>query len=106
MTALTFFAGEHLHELDCCALCQSVWLDAGEFEKLPPPRPDSSEELSPKARAALALVEVELLAQSEELKREQYRKRKQSVWTDDATAGVFEDIIPKVLQALLGKRIW
>ena len=50
--------------LDVCRLCQFVWFDPREFAQLPPlPPPPAEPELPPEARQALAMVQVELIAE-------------------------------------------
>lgn len=46
-------------ELDHCPLCNLVWFDRGELEAIPHVPPPVEEELSPKAREALALYKIQ-----------------------------------------------
>jgi len=51
-------------DLDYCGLCNSVWFDPGEDQAVPTPPPaPSEEELSPKAREALALYQLKSQAE-------------------------------------------
>jgi membrane associated rhomboid family serine protease/Zn-finger nucleic acid-binding protein len=45
-------------ELDYCALCNQVWFDPKEYQSVPPPPPDRSQELSPRCREALAMYKL------------------------------------------------
>ncbi|MEM1441704.1 MAG: rhomboid family intramembrane serine protease [Verrucomicrobiota bacterium] len=50
-------------ELDVCRSCQFFWLDLGEDESLPERSSETSKpELSPEAKKAFALLEIELIA--------------------------------------------
>lgn len=53
--------------LDVCRTCQFVWFDAQEFEALPPlpPKPVVVDPLPPAARQALAIAQVERMAQEQ-----------------------------------------
>lgn len=61
-------ADNTLH-LDVCTGCHFVWFDPREFESLPKlaPKPVEREQLSPKAREALALAKLEALNQQSSL---------------------------------------
>lgn len=59
--------------LDLCPHCYVIWLDRAEWESLParPSSPGSEEELSPRAREALALAKLKQMKKREELQGEE-----------------------------------
>jgi membrane associated rhomboid family serine protease/Zn-finger nucleic acid-binding protein len=66
MTEVPIIAAEgKTTHLDVCTGCHFVWFDRREFEALPkiPVQPSEPETLSPKAREALALAQLEVLKQ-------------------------------------------
>jgi membrane associated rhomboid family serine protease len=54
-----------MHTIDVCSHCQFLWLDAGEWDKLPHVAlPKSAPELSPQAREAFAIQEVRRISEA------------------------------------------
>lgn len=60
MTRCSLSAPQGPLELDYCRLCNQVWFDPTEYQSIPhAPPPDTSRELSPRSREALAIYRLE-----------------------------------------------
>jgi len=51
-------AGDGSLKLDLCSRCAVVWFDRGEYESMPQSPPPAPEQLSPKARECMAVMQI------------------------------------------------
>jgi Zn-finger nucleic acid-binding protein len=69
MIEVSATADEHPLRIDVCRLCHFLWFDADElarFTPLPPKPEPAEQELPPEARQALAIAQVQLMAEQAE----------------------------------------